>query len=59
MGPTVTPIYVVRHNHWCLAWGTETFYDEKRNLMTWDTKQEAIDWVKINRPDLKIKENDG
>ena len=56
MGPTVIPTYNVRHNYWYLAWGTETFYDEKRYLRIWDTKQEAIDWAKANRPNLKIVE---
>lgn len=56
MGPTVIPTYSVRHNYWYLAWGTETFYDKNRNLLTWDTKQEAINWAEVNRPDLKVKD---
>lgn len=60
MGPTVTPVYNTRHDYWYLAWGPETFYDG--NIMRiWDTKEEAIEWVKTNRPELKIvdKEKNG
>ena len=62
-GEVMTGIFVIatynpRHDYWYLARGTETFYDERRFLRTWETKQEAIDWLIDNHPEFTLVETD-
>jgi len=52
----VKATYNVKHNYWVLERGKETFYDEQRFLRTWKTKQDAIDWLKSNHPELMFLE---
>ena len=54
--PTVKAEYNEKHNYWILLRGAETFYDECNKLRTWNTKEEALDWVKINHPRYSIIE---
>lgn len=47
----------LRHSEkyrWWLAWGRETFYNGKREMLTWDTPDQAKDWLRENRPDLRL-----
>lgn len=54
--PTVKAEYDKKHDWWILLRGPETFYNERNVLMTWDTKEEALEWVKINHPRYRIVE---
>jgi len=56
VGIYVIPTYNVKHNYWILERGTETFYDEKRYLRTWNTKEEAIEWLLANHPEFILVE---
>ncbi len=38
-----------------LIWGRETFYDARRQLLTWQTIDEARQWLKENHPKLTFQ----
>lgn len=54
--PTVKAVYDKKHEWWMLLRGPQTFYDENNRLRIWDTKEEALEWVKINHPEYKVIE---
>lgn len=54
--PTVKAEYDKKHDWWVLSRGPETFYDEDNRLRVWDTKEEALEWVRINHPRYKVIE---
>jgi hypothetical protein len=43
-GPTLTTFFDERRGKWRLLWGGETFYDESRKLVEFETEQEILDW---------------
>jgi hypothetical protein len=55
-GIYVSAEYNEKHDWWILKHGNETFFNEKHEMMTWDTKQEAIDWARTNHPELTDKQ---
>jgi hypothetical protein len=52
--PSVRAEYDKKHNWWILLRGPETFYDENNCLRVWDTKEKALEWVKVNHPRYEI-----
>ena len=43
-GPTIKTFFDERRGKWRLLWGDETFYDESRKMVEFDTEQEALEW---------------
>lgn len=39
-------VYDEKRQAWRLQRGRETFYDHKRELLTWNTAEEAREWCK-------------
>ncbi len=56
-GPTVSLAHNANYG-WYLAWGQETFYDEQRNWRTWDSPEQAANWLRENHPKLRLIEHD-
>jgi hypothetical protein len=52
--PSVRAEYDEKHNWWILLRGPETFYDEERRLMVWDSKKSAFEWVRHYHPEYEI-----
>ena len=45
-GDVVTLFFDEKREKWRFLWGGETFYNDNRELMAWDTTEEAIAWYK-------------
>lgn len=43
---------------WYFRWGSETFYNGNREMMTWPSSGEAIGWLRENYPALKLVAED-
>ena len=52
--PSVKVKYDKKHDYWILLRGPETFYNEICELRTWDTREEAIEWLRVNHPEYKV-----
>ena len=44
---------------WRWLRGKETFYNERNEMMEFDSSADAISWLKENHPDMTIKMKDG
>ncbi len=50
--------YDNKHACWQVLQGRETFYNERRELRTWGTAEEAEAWARAAFPDLPVKVED-
>lgn len=58
-GSIVDLFYDEKHALWRWVWGNETFYDENRQLIEFNTSLEALEWIKKEHPELTARVSQG
>jgi hypothetical protein len=53
----IYPKFDLKHGYWYALQGTETFYDENRELITFKTEIECIKWIDQYKLERERKTN--
>ena len=54
-GKIAIPFYDERRLRWRWRHGNETYYNEKNEMIEFDIYKEAVDWLRLQHPEMTIQ----